>query len=106
MNSNLLMLLIVTLMMSSLTIQQKIQLAYSWPTGTTEETMKKIMSVESDMELTAEEFAIADDTVYEIFDRYDQKSQEITDLMDCGFLEAIDSSKTLQCWQNKGHKIP
>jgi hypothetical protein len=56
-------------------VQQQIQLAYSWPAGTTEEQKNKILSVTSDDELTVEESGIADDRVYEIFDAYSPDRQ-------------------------------
>ena len=45
-----------------ITVGATSEVAYAWPAGTSEETKDKILTVQSDHELTVEESGIAEDT--------------------------------------------
>ncbi|MFZ0555717.1 MAG: hypothetical protein WAM26_10540 [Nitrososphaeraceae archaeon] len=62
------------------------QLVYGWPAGTTEAQKNKILAATSMDDLTLEEFGIAEDRMYEIFDAFPPDSIEFKDLMDCVLL--------------------
>ena len=79
------------------------QLVYGWPAGTTEAQKDKILVRLMD-DLSLEEFGIAEDRMYEIFDAFDPDSQEYKDLMDCGFVDK-SGFEVLQCWEKKGHTV-
>ena len=80
------------------------QLVYGWPAGTTEAQKDKILAAKSMDDLSLEEFGIAEDRMYEIFDAFDPDSQEYKDLMDCGFVDK-SGFEVLQCWEKKGHTV-
>jgi hypothetical protein len=55
-------------------------------------------------DLTPEEFGIAEDRMYEIFDAFPPDSIEFKDHMDCGFVDK-NGFEVLQCWEDKGHTV-
>jgi|SoiMethySBSTD1v2_1073268.scaffolds.fasta_scaffold1228705_1 predicted PurR-regulated permease PerM len=98
-------LLIVAAMIAigTTTIGQQ-QLAYGWLPGTTEEQKNKIMTATDSLQLTEEEYTIANERMWEIFFAF-QKKAELDAFDECGFSEAVDGFKVLQCWEKKGHTV-
>jgi hypothetical protein len=80
------------------------QLAYGWPAGTTEEQKNKIMTATDSLQLTEEEYTIANERMWEIFFAF-QKKADLDAFDECGFSEAVDGFKVLQCWEKKGHTV-
>ncbi len=77
---------------------------YAWPADTSEETKNKILTVQSDHELTVEESGVAEDKVFEIFESFPTDSKEHKDLMACGYADKL-AFAVLQCYRDKGNDI-
>ena len=77
---------------------------HAWPADTSEETKHKILTVQSDHELTVEESGIAEDKVFEIFESFPTDSKEYKDLMACGYADKL-AFTVLQCYRDKGNDI-
>jgi hypothetical protein len=73
----------------------------AWPA---EQTKNKILTVQSDHELTVEESGIAEDKVFEIFESFPTDSKEHKDLMACGYADKL-AFVVLQCYRDKGNDI-
>ena len=80
------------------------QLAYGWPPGTTEQQKNKIMTATDSLQLTEEEYTIANERMWEMFFAF-QKKADLDAFDECGFSEAVDGFKVLQCWEKKGHAV-
>jgi hypothetical protein len=76
----------------------------AWPADTSEQTKNKILTVQSDHELTVEESGIAEDKVFEIFESFPTDSKEHKDLMACGYADKL-AFAVLQCYRDKGNDI-
>ena len=88
-----------------ITVAATSEVAYAWPAGTSEETKNKILTVQSDHELTVEESGIAEDKIYEIFESFPPDSKQYKDLMACGFADKL-AFEVLQCYsKDKGHSL-
>ena len=77
---------------------------HAWPADTSEQTKNKILTVQSDHELTVEESGIAEDKAFEIFESFPTDSKEHKDLMACGYADKL-AFAVLQCYRNKGNDI-
>jgi hypothetical protein len=77
---------------------------HAWPADTSEQTKNKILTVQSDHELTVEESGIAEDKVFEIFESFPTDSKEHKALMACGYADKL-AFAVLQCYRDKGNDI-
>ena len=87
-----------------ITVPATTEVAYAWPAGTSEETKNKILTIQSDHELTVEESGIAEDKVFEIFESFPTDSKEYKDLMACGYADKL-AFTVLQCYRDKGYTV-
>ena len=76
----------------------------AWPADTTEQTKNKILTVQSDHELTVEESGIVEDKVFEIFESFPTDSKEHKDVMARGYADKL-AFAVLQCYRDKGNDI-
>ena len=93
--------IVILLILGLVTVEVEVN---AWPADTSEQTKNKILTVQSDHELTVEESGIAEDKVFEIFESFPTDSKEHKDLMACGYADKL-AFAVLQCYRNKGNDI-
>jgi hypothetical protein len=94
----------ILLIIGLVTVVVVVAEVYAWPADTSEETKNKILTVQSDHELTVEESGVAEDKVFEIFESFPTDSKEHKDLMACGYADKL-AFAVLQCYRDKGNDI-
>ena len=94
----------ILLIIGLVTVVVVVAEVYAWPADTSEETKNKILTVQSDHELTVEESGVAEDKVFEIFESFPTDSKEHKDLMACGYADKLAFAE-LQCYRDKGNDI-
>jgi len=94
----------ILLIIGLVTVVVVVAEVYAWPADTSEETKNKILTVQSDHELTVEESRVAEDKVFEIFESFPTDSKEHKDLMACGYADKL-AFAVLQCYRDKGNDI-
>jgi hypothetical protein len=95
----------ILLIIGLVTVVVVVAEVYAWPADTSEETKNKILTVQSDHELTVEESVeLAEDKVFEIFESFPTDSKEHKDLMACGYADKL-AFAVLQCYRDKGNDI-
>jgi hypothetical protein len=94
----------ILLIIGLVTVVVVVAEVYAWPADMSEETKNKILTVQSDHELTVEESGVAEDKVFEIFESFPTDSKEHKDLMACGYADKL-AFAVLQCYRDKGNDI-